>query len=959
MKLIRLYISLLLGCCSVPAAAQIITTVAGNGTYGYSGNGGPATSAQMAWQMGVTTDNAGNIYICDHDNNVIRMVNSSGIISNYAGTSILGYAGDGGPAAAARLYHPSWLCTDNADNIYFVDQNGDVIRKIDHATGIITTITGNLPAGYSGDGGPLVNAQFFSIAGISFDASGNMYIADNGNNVIRKVNAAGIINTVAGNHTQGYSGDGGAATAAALHAPYAPVFDQAGNMYIPDLGNYRIRKVTAAGIISTYAGTGVYGYTGDGGPATAAALGFGWTLAIDNADNLYIGDAGNDVVRKVTPAGIISTYAGTGVFGNTGDGGPANLAQLGEVATIHIDASNNLFISVRDLFYVIRKVINCTAPVVVQQPASVSLCNSGNATFSIIGNLADSYQWQVNTGSGWTNITDNSVYAGSGTVNLVITGANTSMNNYQYRCALVNSCTTVYTQTVTLTVATPVTPDITIASGNNTFICSGTTVVFSSVIVNGGQFPAYTWKKNGVTVSTSQGYTTNNLVTGDVITCELLSSASCVTAATATSNAITVTVTPTLISAVSLTASATTICAGTPVTFTANPVNGGSNPTYVWIKNGVPVTAPTTNATYTDNALNNGDIISCYLFSSYQCVANSNVPSPPVTISVTTPVTPAITINASATAVCKNTAVVFTALATGGGTTPVYQWTRNGSPIGTNSASYTLSNPANGDIIACTLTSSASCKTAAQATSNNISITINPDPVVTLDHTPALCQGSSRVLDAGAFASYLWSTGSVNRSITVTTTGTYSVTVTDNNGCTGTDATVINTLLPSPTNFLPADTAVCSYGSIVLQAPSGYTRYLWNTGAAGNAITVTQPGQYWLEVTDRNNCTGKDFITVAPKSCIKGFFMPTGFTPGNDGKNDILKPLLYGNVKQYRFWVYNRWGQVVFQTSNLSEGWDGTFGGARQDANVFAWMCTYQFDGEPLRMEKGTVMLIR
>jgi hypothetical protein len=235
--------------------AQIITTVAGNGTFGYSGDGGPATSAQLAWNIGVAADNSGNIYIADHDNDVIRKVNSAGIISTFAGNGTLGFSGDGGPATAAQLYHPAWISIDNLGNFYFTDQNAEIIRKI-NTSGIISTLTGNLPPGYSGDGGPLIAAQFRSISGVSFDQANNMYISDYGNNVVRKVNAAGIITTVVGNGTAGFSGDGGLAIAAQLGSPYKVIFDNAGNMYIPDEGNYRIRKVNTAGIISTIAGNG-------------------------------------------------------------------------------------------------------------------------------------------------------------------------------------------------------------------------------------------------------------------------------------------------------------------------------------------------------------------------------------------------------------------------------------------------------------------------------------------------------------------------------------------------------------------------------------------------------------------------------------------------------------------------------------------------------------------------------
>ena len=138
-----------------------------------------------------------------------------------------------------------------------------------------------------------------------------------------------------------------------------------------------------------------------------------------------------------------------------------------------------------------------------------------------------------------------------------------------------------------------------------------------------------------------------------------------------------------------------------------------------------------------------------------------------------------------------------------------------------------------------------------------------------------------------------------------------------------------------------------------------FQSYLWNTGSNNSSITITQPGQYWLKVKNNVGCIGLDTIVVLPKNCLKGFFMPTAFTPNNDGKNDIMKPILLGNVKEYRFYIYNRWGQLIFQTIDLSKGWNGTYQGLNQDGNVFVWVCTYQFENEPVQNKKGTFVLIR
>ncbi|MEO7210544.1 MAG: hypothetical protein ABIY35_06345, partial [Chitinophagaceae bacterium] len=390
----------------VHSSGQIITTVAGNGTYGNSGNGGPATLAQLGWPFGVASDKNGNIYIADHDNNVIRKINSSGTITIFAGTGTLGYTGDGGLATSANLYHPTLLTFDNTGNMYFTDQNSEVIRKIDTG-GIITSVTGNLPSGYSGDGGPLIAAQFHSIAGLYFDNADNMYISDIGNNVIREVDKSGIINTIAGNGTAGFSGDGGLATLAQMDGPYGVVIRSNGDIFIPDAHNNRIRMINNAGIISTYAGTGVGGYSGDGGPCRKASLHWPWQCAIDPSGNLYISDADNEVVRKIDNSGIITTYAGNGTPGYSGDGGLAISAQMIDVCGVNADNFGNLYIVNRTFPNVVRKVNNCLTSSITQQPLNDTLCISGNVTFNITATNTVGYQWQLNTGTVWTNLTDN------------------------------------------------------------------------------------------------------------------------------------------------------------------------------------------------------------------------------------------------------------------------------------------------------------------------------------------------------------------------------------------------------------------------------------------------------------------------------------------------------------------------------------------------------------------------
>jgi uncharacterized protein (TIGR03437 family) len=323
--------------------AGVITTVAGNGAYKCSGDGGPATAASLYSPMDVAVDAAGNLYIADQRNSRIRKVTPGGTITTVAGNGVQGYSGDGGPATAASLRRPSGVALDAAANLYIADTDSHCIRKVT-AGGTITTVAGNGRWGYSGDGGPPTAASLYSPMDVAVDAAGNLYIADQRNSRIRKVTPGGTITTVAGNGVQGYSGDGGPATAASLNLPYGVAVDAAGNVYMADYANRRIRKVTPGGTITTVAGNGLSGYSGDGGPATAASLYGPWDVAVDAAGNLYIADSANQRIRKVSPAGIITTVAGDGRSGFSGDGGPATAASLGAIG-VAVDSAGNLYIA--------------------------------------------------------------------------------------------------------------------------------------------------------------------------------------------------------------------------------------------------------------------------------------------------------------------------------------------------------------------------------------------------------------------------------------------------------------------------------------------------------------------------------------------------------------------------------------------------------------------------------------
>jgi len=364
------------------AKGQIITTVAGNGTQSYNGDGGEATSASLNQPAGVAVDTAGNIYIADRSNHVIRKVNTSGVISTVAGNSTGGYSGDGGTAINASLFYPSGVAVDIVGNIYIADWGNQRIRKVD-VRGVISTVVGNGTKGYRGDGGTAINASLFYPSGVAVDTAGNIYIADDVNNVIRKVNNSGVIRTVAGNGTGSYNGDGDTATNANLYFPDGVAVDAVGNIYIADYGNHRIRKVNTSGIITTLAGNGNYGFIGDGGAATSANLDRPTGVAVDAEGSIYIAVDTFNRIRKVNTSGIISTVTGNGTRGYSGDGGAATSASLKGPNGVAVDATGNIYIA--DTYNnVIRKVISSPLPVTL-------------ASFTAIATNKVSINWQTAT----------------------------------------------------------------------------------------------------------------------------------------------------------------------------------------------------------------------------------------------------------------------------------------------------------------------------------------------------------------------------------------------------------------------------------------------------------------------------------------------------------------------------------------------------------------------------------
>jgi sugar lactone lactonase YvrE len=359
------------------SAGNVITTVAGGGLRGFGGDGGPATAARLDEPRTMSFDPAGNMYIADTFNHVVRKVTPAGVITTVAGhypgrtrvseencPSYL--SGDGGPATSASLRCPHSVVVDTEGRLVIADSGNNRIRRVD-AAGIITTIAGTGDTGFAGDGGPATRARLKDPKGIAIDRDGNLLIADSLNHRIRKVDRAGIITTVAGTGMPADSGDGGPAVLASLTRPRTVDVAPDGAILVAEPWANRIRRIDAAGIITTIAGTGAEGFSGDGGPATKATLNTPRGVTADSAGNVYIADSLNDRIRRVDPQGIITTIAGGSAHAFGGDGGQATLAFLAGPRAV---AVHNGDLYVADTYnFRIRRISAVAAPPLPPAPA--------------------------------------------------------------------------------------------------------------------------------------------------------------------------------------------------------------------------------------------------------------------------------------------------------------------------------------------------------------------------------------------------------------------------------------------------------------------------------------------------------------------------------------------------------------------------------------------------------------
>lgn len=502
-------------------------------------------------------------------------------------------------------------------------------------------------------------------------------------------------------------------------------------------------------------------------------------------------------------------------------------------------------------------------------PASSAICSGSSQVLTASGGT--SYQWYLGGApiSGATGSTYNATTAGT------------------YSATIFNGgCSAPASNAATVTVNNGVTPTISITSSPSGSITPGTAVTFTATITNGGAAPVYQWKVNGANAGTGGAtFTTSSLGNGDVVTAVLISNAPCANPASVMSNSITITVTSVTPSVTIAVNPQGTVCSGTSVTFTATPVNGGSAPTYQWKKNGIAVGSNA--ATFTSSVFANGDVVTVDMTSNAPGATPPVVTSNSITMSVTPSVSPSVTTTASpGTTFCAGTTVTFTAVPQNGGTAPSYQWRKNGTPIGTNAATFSSNALSTGDVITVDLTSNATCANPLSVTSNQLTLNSTPAPTGTI--TPAtatICNGASQVMTATGGTSYQWSrngvviSGAMGASYLATASGTYSVVLT-NNGCSAPASnTATITVSPSPSGAITPATATFCAGSSQLLATSGGTAYQWQkngasiNGATASSYMATESGTYSVIIFN-GDCsapasnTASITVTPAPSGAV-------------------------------------------------------------------------------------------
>lgn len=581
-------------------------------------------------------------------------------------------------------------------------------------------------------------------------------------------------------------------------------------------------------------------------------------------------------------------------------------------------------------------------PTITITTSTTSICTGTSVTFTSSitnGGTSPSYQWLINGANAGTN---SPTFTSSALVNNNVVTCMMTSN------AVCTSSTTATSNSVTMTVTTSVTPSIatTITSGSNP-TCSGTAVTFTATPTNGGSNPSYQWQVNGINVGTNTTtFTSSTLTNSQVVTCILTSNSACATTTTATSPGITMSITGSVVPSVSiaLTSGTNPSCPGTPLTFTATPTNGGSNPNYQWLVDAVSV--GTNSTTFSSSTLTNGQIVSCALTSNATCASTVTATSNPFTIAITSGATPSITISPSSTSACTGATITFTSSITNGGSSPSYVWSLNGGPVGSG-PSYVSSSLTSIDVVNCILTSNAACLTTTTANSNNVSVQFS-SPVtpavtsmITSGNNPS-CQGSNIVFVAngtngGTTPTYQWqvngnSVGSNNPTFSTTNLNNndnVTCIMTSSNGCT-TSSTATSTGISVTVNPIPSTPFITISGggtTLVSNAANGnqwYFNGLMIMGATGQTYIATQNGNYTVIVSN-GMCSSMASVAAAVSTVgIQEIANETLFEVYPNPSSGIFSvSFTSSEIMKYKIELQNVIGQIIYSEEIFN--YNGTF----------------------------------
>lgn len=903
-------------------------------TLANGGNGPYSTSSgieyNFAFPAGLARDNSGNIYVAvnNESNYSIWELTPSGVTTMLIGSSNVGLSTDG-PKGIATVYVPLAMVCDNSGNVYFTELDHKV-RKL-APDGSITTIAGSLQ-GYSGTrDGVGNNALFLYPEGITIDKAGNLYVTDRDGFDIRKITPAGVVTTIAGG-TPGFAD--GTGTNAKFLQLYGITIDNAGNLYVADAGNFAVRKITPAGVVTTVAGTGLEGY--QDGPGNQATFGSVYSVAVDSKGNVFVSDLANDVIRKIDTQGIVTTFAGSGQQGGT-DGNVLESSPVSVKVPVTVEGSIAITTPLPD----VPLHLSSTCP---------TLLPDYTKNISVADPCAKAIHYSQTPVAG-TLVTASQAIAVTITATDDISQSTSSSFNV-------------------IPDNTPLTPPAVLISASATVVCQGSPVVFTATVSNTGNNPTYQWHINNINAGDNKPTFSSTVLTStDVISCTITSNGNC--PSTVTSNLVSITVNQNLSPLVTIKATANDICAGYNDKFNAFVENAGINPSFQWQLNGGNV--GTNSSTYTNNTLANGDKISCVITNNDpSCLTTKTATSNIISITVAPLETPSVLITSTATGpVCNSSTIFFQAIPTNA-ESATYAWQVNGSTIGSNSANFSSNSLANGDIVSCIMTTGAKCVVTSTVVSNSIVVNIIPavqTSITVLPVNATICSGQLLTFNAQtntdpASSNFQWQVNGISA-------GTNSSSFTSANLNDG--DVVACTVNPAAGCYIPATStgvkvkvtglpSVAMPNQLFLKA--GYSvrldpvvsgdvvSYQWTpvTGldnpsiinpSANPSVTTT----YSLLVTSAAGCQSTASITINLQGDVS---VPNAFTPNGDGVNDLWNINGLSNYSNCLVSVYNRYGQLAFNSRGYPKPWDGTINGKPAPTGTYYYIINLNNGSKPL-----------